>query len=188
MCPAVETVQAVGGPAAVSEDALADAVAAAEHCHGEDGGTNQTYRVDPQEVRTDAPGREFQFSVDERYDDRALTAGQDVALFPCSAVTATERVVRFDDADGDGHADGIATTKTNSAVFGPVGAVRGLATATRSACSTAGWCSRSPATRRTAPWRWSSETSATTISSTWTARAAPSSTSVSGRWSGSANA
>lgn len=125
MCPAVETVQAVGGPAAVSEDALTDALAAAERCHGEDGGTNQTYRVDPQEVRTDAPGREFQFSVGERYDDRPLTEGHDVALFPCSAVTATERVVRFDDADGDGHADGVATTKTNSAVFGPVGGREG---------------------------------------------------------------
>lgn len=121
MCPAIEAVQAVGGPAAVSESTLADAVEAAERCHGEDGGTNQTYRVDPQQVRTDAPGREFQFSVDERYDDRSLTEGHDVALFPCNAATATERVVRFNDADGDGHADDIATTETNSAVFGRAG-------------------------------------------------------------------
>lgn len=117
MCPVVDSVQAVGGPAAVSENVLANAVDAAERCHGEDGGTNQTYRVDPQEVRTDTPGTEFRFTVSSRYGDRAFTEGQDVALFPCDAVTATEPVVRFDDADDDGFADAIATTETNSAAI-----------------------------------------------------------------------
>lgn len=114
-CPAVRTVRAVGGPDALTEQALADAQRHAEHCHAAEGQTDETYTVEPTRLDAPAPGTTVDMQVRERYDRRPLVGPLDVTLFPCDLVDRATG--RFTDADGDGAADGLASTATGSATF-----------------------------------------------------------------------
>lgn len=115
LCPAVEAVRAVGGPVAVSEATLAEAVDQAEDCHATEFRTDETYRVEPgQQVEVSA-GASVELSVTERWDGRPVQEPLDVTLFPCDSVDRATGT--FADADGDGLADDIASTATGEATI-----------------------------------------------------------------------
>lgn len=111
-CPAIESIRAVGGPAAVADDVLA----AAGDCH--EGRLSHDYLVAPQEPVTLEPGESYEMDGPARHDahfDEAV----DLALFPCDNLDKVRiegrSASRFADADGDGRADGLGTTDTDHA-------------------------------------------------------------------------
>lgn len=115
LCPTVEVVRAVGGPAAISQQTLDDAQQQARHCHSAEGQTGETYIVQPTTPVTATPGTTVDLSVEDRHDQRPLQEPLDVALFPCPAVDRATGT--FADTDGDGRADHIATTETGQATI-----------------------------------------------------------------------
>lgn len=115
LCPAVEVVRAVGGPVAISEATLADAVDQAEDCHATEFRTGETYRVEPGQQLEASAGESVHLSVTERWDGRPVQEPLDVTLFPCEAVDRGTGT--FADADGDGLADDIASTSTGAATI-----------------------------------------------------------------------
>lgn len=115
-CPDVDVIRALGGPAAVSPATLDQAVAAAEECLDRQPHTEQSYIQSPQEVATAPPPHTFDVHV-SGFDQPGNPAPVDIALFPCAAADPAGPDNTFGDANGDGFADGIGTTTTNSAVL-----------------------------------------------------------------------
>lgn len=113
-CPAIESIRAVGGPAAVADDTLA----AASDCHA--GRLSHDYVVAPQEPIALEPGKSYRMRGPTR-DDTHFDEAVDLALFPCDNLDKVRiegrSASRFADADGDGRADGLATTDTDSALI-----------------------------------------------------------------------
>lgn len=106
-CPHVNAVRAIGGTAAITQQALSDAETAAEDCQDAPQ-TQQTYGVAPMEPVTEEPGGTHDISV--------FVGGGDprpieFALFRCAVADPVNAPPHtFADSDGDGHADGIGTT------------------------------------------------------------------------------
>ena len=113
VCPTIDAVRAVGGTDAIHRSTLADAVSHAEHCHAAEGQIGETYIVEPTTPVDTSPGSSVDLNVRERHDERPVQAPLDVTLFPCSTVNRATGT--FTDADGDGHADGIATSDQGNA-------------------------------------------------------------------------
>lgn len=109
-CPDVATIRAIGGDEAVSPRVLAASDEAAESCHGT--ASQQTYIVAPQEPRRADLGDAAEFEAIGRYDQGGIATPLDVTLFGCEDVDEPrDGRFAFDDADDDGHADGIAGTE-----------------------------------------------------------------------------
>lgn len=114
---AIDAVRAIGGRAAITSATLQDAV---ELAAGTDApGTQQTYVVAPQEALTVTVPGSADFSVIGRYGQQPITEDTlDVALFPCGVVDAVgSGTDTFTDDDGDGFADGLASTDTGEAAI-----------------------------------------------------------------------
>lgn len=113
-CPAIKSIRAVGGPAAVADDTLA----AASDCH--EGRLSHDYVVAPQEPVTLDPGESYQMDGPSQHNARFL-GSVDLALFPCDNLDKVRiqgrSASRFADADGDGRADGLGTTDTGNALI-----------------------------------------------------------------------
>lgn len=78
--------------------------------------THQSYLVAPQEPYTGTPpGQRVGFEVLGRYDDEQVSPSLHVALFPCGLVGTDSLPATFRDANGDGRADGLASTDTQQA-------------------------------------------------------------------------
>lgn len=110
-CPGLDAVRTIGGPGAVSAG-VADAAA---DCHA--GRTQVDYTVAPLEFVRGEPGdaleQDASFGTEPKY-----TGSVTITLFPCGAVDhGGEPALRFADADGDGVADGLATTDTGHATI-----------------------------------------------------------------------
>lgn len=114
-CPAIRSIRAVGGPAAVTGDTLT----AAADCH--EGRLRQDYTVAPQEPVTLQPGESYQMDGPGRENARFLDS-VDLALFPCSNITKRRfgdagSAYVYADADDDGRADGLGSTNTGNALI-----------------------------------------------------------------------
>lgn len=118
-CPHVDAIRALGGSAAVTTQALAEAVDEAESC-GDQAHTEQTYLITPQEPVTLEPGDVHDVGV--VFGDGDPTP-IDFALFPCANADPVNPPHTFADEDGDGHADGIGTTDTGAALITSVNGV-----------------------------------------------------------------
>lgn len=118
-CPTIEVLQIVGGRAAVSVDVANSAEAQAESCGDDRSPTpvsGQTFRVTPQQALEAAAPTSFDFTVADRVDDQPFTGPIDLILFPCASANVTGAGPdRFADRDGDGAADGFASTNTGNA-------------------------------------------------------------------------
>lgn len=116
-CPTLALLQVVGGTDAVTVEVANGAEAAAESCEEPaDPGTGQTFAVAPMQPLTADPGEALDFSVTRRYDEEPFTGPVDIVLFPCENAEITGAAPdRFADADGDGAADGFASTDTGQA-------------------------------------------------------------------------
>ena len=128
-CPRVDAVRALGGEAAVQTGTLAAAVDSAEACSTDaTPRTQQSYIQAPQEIDEAAPGYTFEISV-SGFADPDNPAPVNIALFPCHvAAPADPDDNTFRDANGDGFADGIATTDTGQA---GITSLRGAPTAAK---------------------------------------------------------
>ena len=115
-CGAIDRIRAVGGTNAVSAEVLENAELAAENCHGDQ--VEQDLVVEPQEIVTTSPGESQEFETVRTYDGATVTAPKDVALLPDDAVNEpADGEFRFEDADGDGYADGIGTSDEGAATI-----------------------------------------------------------------------
>lgn len=115
VCPTIQAVRAVGGTLAVHASTLDSAVEHAEHCHAAEGQTGETYIVEPTRPVDTTAGSSIDLTVRDRHDQRPVQDPLDVTLFPCANVDrATDQFV---DADGDGFADGIASTDQGNAII-----------------------------------------------------------------------
>jgi putative cell wall-binding protein len=117
LCPQVDAIRALGGTGAVSEQALSEAVSAADQCRDgvpEEGDAQQSYIVSPQEFIEDAElGHEQRFELSGDAD--SLAGATEMALFPCEDVNLQGGQVWFTDSDGDGFADGVGSSDTGAA-------------------------------------------------------------------------
>ncbi|MEE8600745.1 cell wall-binding repeat-containing protein [Euzebya tangerina] len=118
--PDIGVIQAIGGPAALSEPTLAAAVAAADGGNDPDpkNSPNQVFVVQPLQELVNDVGENARFTVTGRYDNLPLPATLNVGLYPC----ATTRVVgtendTFADIEPDGLADGLGRTDTQFAAI-----------------------------------------------------------------------
>ncbi|MCI2239831.1 cell wall-binding repeat-containing protein [Kineococcus sp. TRM81007] len=111
----VDVVRAMGGQEALTASALGEAESIAEAA-GEST-VPQSWLMSPQEPLTPPPGGVADFEVRPQPDGEALPLELHLALFDCRLTTATGPERSFTDADGDGHADGYATTEGGSAAI-----------------------------------------------------------------------
>lgn len=121
-CGAIERIRAVGGRAAITAATLDDAVTTAEQCHTAEDGFRQTVQVSPMERITidlsEGDEHSRTFEAFNRTDTAAdgIQQPHDVTLFPCESIQEpTEGDFRLADANGNGQADGIASTSTGAA-------------------------------------------------------------------------
>lgn len=116
-CPAISTIRAIGGQAAVTTAVLERAEGRAEACHaGVE--SRQTYMVAPMEPVEMSPGERYEINVIGRYDDAAFTGPVNVAIFPCAyADVVGSGADTFQDADRDGAADFIGESDGDSAAI-----------------------------------------------------------------------
>lgn len=109
-CPILEEVRAVGGPAALSDEVLADAA----DCH--EGRLHSDYIVAPQEELNSEPGTTLEHRMSPTTNPK-YTGSVTVALFPCGNVHSEDLPVVVTDANGDGTADGLGSTNTDHATI-----------------------------------------------------------------------
>ena len=117
-CPDIDTLQVIGGTAAVSVEMANGAEGLAESCDPEDPGTNphHFYEVAPMQPLTPAPSETADFTVARQGDGEPVEGTLDLILFPCAnADVLGSNPDTFADTDGDGGADGMGSTDTGQA-------------------------------------------------------------------------